>query len=528
LAIGILIVAPFVPAFVGFLRAGIPDLLFSGDAAALELGTLHAAKSVQYLGPYSRYGWNHPGPLFFYLAMPLYESLGQRGPALNLFALISNLVASIALVFTALRLRGPALALSLAGLLAVFDLIGAPYLLTDEWNPIWPMLWFALFTLLAARLSVRSVRLQPDPLRLQPDPVPLQPDPVRTILPAMAFVGSLIVQTHVGYALEVLAIAAFAVVRGGVLRRARDAKGSLATAAAILVVCWSLPLLEALTTSPGNLQRLATFFVPTPRHLAQQPWPIAFATVAGQLATAPWALFEAITQRDLPPPGTSIAALLAVAEVLAVSFALHRARRRGDDALRRLCEIVLIQVIAAVISVRGIRGEVAFYLVAWSAVIGLVALAVTMTAVIAEADRSRRGSMVIPTLAALAVTGLALLAPIARAPAFTPPDPEADAITLAVADFVRGHPEDVPVVSMVSNDRWPFAVSAVLHLHKRGIPLWVDRDWLHLVGWQFAAPPGPHGRLLFGDDAFAARARESGWVPVATGPDVSVFYAKSW
>ena len=48
----------------------------------------------------------------------------------------------------------------------------------------------------------------------------------------------------------------------------------------------------------------------------------------------------------------------------------------------RLCEVVLSQVAVAVISVRGIRGEVAFYLVAWSAVIRLIGLAVTMTALI--------------------------------------------------------------------------------------------------------------------------------------------------
>jgi len=204
-----------------------------------------------------------------------------------------------------------------------------------------------------------------------------------------------------------------------------------------------------------------------------------------------------------------------------------RASRRRDAALGRLCEVVLIQVAVAVISVRGIRGEVAFYLVAWSAVIGLIGLAVTMTALIVEADRSRRIAVVIPTVAALALAGLALRAPIARAPVFTPPDPEVDSIALAVADFVRGHPGDVPVVSIVSRDQWPLAASTVLHLYKRGTPICVDHEWLHLVGWQFAAPPGPHGRLLFGDNTFAAGARQMGVVPVATGPDVSVFYEKS-
>jgi hypothetical protein len=503
LAIGLGIVAPFVPAVIGFVRSGLPDVLFSGDAAALELGTLHAATSVQYLGPYSRFGWSHPGPLFFYLAMPLYEALAERGPALNLFALISNLVASIAMVFTAWRLGGRTLALSLVGLLAVFDLIGAPYLLTNEWNPIWPMLWLALFTLLAARLALG----------------------VRAVLPAMAFVGSVIVQTHVGYALEVLAIAALATIRGGAFRGTRGSKASIATAAGILLVCWSLPVVEAATTSPGNLQRLLTFFVPTPRHLSEQPWAVAFAAVAEQVATAAWALFETLTQRDLPPPGPWIAAFLAGAQLLCLSVAMVRASTRRDEALRRLTEVVLLQIIVAVISVRGIRGEVAFYLVAWCSVIGLLGLAITITALVVEADRSR-DSIVIPTLGALALTGLALSAPVARAPVFPLPAPEGRPIALAVADFVRAHPDDVPVVSIASRDRWPVAVSAVLYLHKQNVPVWVDREWLNVVGRQFAAPPGPHGRLLFGDEAFAASAVRSGLMPVATAGEVSVFYAK--
>jgi hypothetical protein len=503
LALGLGIVAPFVPAVIGFLHSGIPDVLFSGDAAALELATLHAAKSVQYLGPYSRFGWSHPGPLFFYLAMPLYDALGQRGPALNLFALISNLAASVAIVFTAARVGGRILALTLVGLLAVFDLIGAPYLLTNEWNPIWPMLWLALFTLLAARLALG----------------------VRSVLPAMAFVGSLIVQTHIGYALEVVAIGAFAAIRGGIVRGARDSRTSIAAAAAILLVCWSLPLIEAATTTPGNLQQLATFFAPTPRHLSQQPWTIAFTNVAEQLATAPWALFEAVTQRDLAMPGTTAALLLAGAQVVGLALAMSRAAVRGDAGLGRLGEVVLLQVLVAVMSVRGIRGEVAFYLVAWCSVIGLLGLAATITTIVVEADRSRGRSPVIPTLGALAITALALSAPIARAPVFTPPAPEASSIALAVADFVHAHPGGVPVVSVATRDRWPIAVAAVLHLHKQNIPVRVDREWLTVVGRQFAAPPGPHGRLVFGDAAFAARASQSGMVAVATAGDASVFYA---
>jgi hypothetical protein len=505
LAIGVAVAAPFVPALVAFLRAGVPDVLFSGDAAALELGTLHAAKSVQYLGPYSRFGWNHPGPLFFYLAMPLYEALGQRGPALNLFALLTNFLASIAMVFTAVRLHGRVMALGLAALLAVFDLVAAPYLLTNEWNPIWPMLWFGLFTLLAARLALG----------------------VRTVLPAVVFVGSLIVQTHVGYALEVLAVMTLAGIHGGVFRRQRESHASIGATVAVVLVCWSLPVVESVTRSPGNLQQLATFFAPTARHLAQQSWQIAFATVAQQLAAAPWALVKTLVQRDLPAPGVATATPLAFAQVLCVGAVLVHARHRGDQALSRFCELVLIEVVAAAISIRAIRGDVAFYLVAWCSVIGVMALAATTTAILVEAGRAAGLSPAIPVAAALVITGLAVRAPVSRAGAFTPAPAEAEQTAVAVADFLRAHPNEVPVVSIASPDRWPIAVAAVLHLSKRGVAVWVDPQWLHIVGRQFAAPPGPHPRLVFGDGTFAVEARRSGLVQVSMTQDVSVFYAKS-
>src|SRR4051794_24258431 len=88
--------APFGPAIAQFVGRGIPDYLFTGDAATIELRTLNAAHGVQLLGPYSRFFWSHPGPTFFYLALPLYEAFHERGPALNLFMLVVNIIATVA------------------------------------------------------------------------------------------------------------------------------------------------------------------------------------------------------------------------------------------------------------------------------------------------------------------------------------------------------------------------------------------------------------------------------------------------
>ncbi len=38
----------------------------------IELYTIHATHAAQFLGPYSQYGWHHPGPMLFYLLAPFY------------------------------------------------------------------------------------------------------------------------------------------------------------------------------------------------------------------------------------------------------------------------------------------------------------------------------------------------------------------------------------------------------------------------------------------------------------------------
>ena len=43
----------------------------ASDFALLELSTDEALRGTQLLGPYSRFGWRHPGPAYFYLQAPL-------------------------------------------------------------------------------------------------------------------------------------------------------------------------------------------------------------------------------------------------------------------------------------------------------------------------------------------------------------------------------------------------------------------------------------------------------------------------
>jgi hypothetical protein len=484
-------VVPFVPDARQFFQRGVPDLLFTGDGAALELGTLHAARGVQLLGPYSRFGWSHPGPAYFYLALPFYEVFRRHGPALNVFALTADCAAGVAIVLTAHRLRGMLFALAVAALLAVYELVGLPFLLANEWNPIVPILPLVLLCFLAVRFALGHTRA----------------------LPSFAFVASVVVQTHIAYGPDVLALAAFAGYARRRLARERAATGPpkdespirVATAG-ILVLCWMLPLYEAMTTHPGNLQQLVAFFAP--RHLSEHPWGAAIRTVFEQMAVMPLALLRTL-HVTLKAPRWSVTLSLAVAQFVALVLVLVSGVRRRDASLSAFATIVLVQIAVAVVAVRAIRGDIEFYLVAWVSVLGLLSSVVLVAWLVSALERVLGG---VPAGAMVAVSSIVLLAlalsePVTRGPIFRSPDLNAARLARIVEVYLTSTSLNRPMVRIVTDESWPTAVAVVLYLYKHGIPISVEDHWITVVGKPFTAPAGQHPDLLFGNRAFEEDAR---------------------
>ena len=73
------------------------------DGAILEISTIEALEGRQLLGPYSRFGWNHPGPLYFYLQGPWYFASGLHTAGMQAGALAINLVAIGVIAFVCVR-----------------------------------------------------------------------------------------------------------------------------------------------------------------------------------------------------------------------------------------------------------------------------------------------------------------------------------------------------------------------------------------------------------------------------------------
>jgi len=510
--------APFVPGAVQFLRHGVTDVMFTGDGAVLELRTLHAAHGRELLGPYSRFQWSHPGPAFFYLALPIYQLFHQRGPALNLFVLIANFACAIALVLTARRLRGDLFALAVAALLAVYETTAAPFPLSGEWNPMTPILPLGLLVFLCVRLGSGAVG----------------------VLPAVAFVASAVVQTHVGFAPAALYLVATGTLfcfrelfvvggrgAGGVgspptIVRRRVAI-SLAATAVVATLLWALPLFEDLSRPAGNLHLLRVFF--SLPHPTEHTWRIAIDIVSGQLAIFPLALCHALGRGSMDV-GMTGRHLLAGGQAMAVAAALVVALRRRDQPAALLSAISLGLCVVAICAVHAIRGEIFGHLIAWISVLGFVAWAAVATALVPVAVSDRRLRLRL-NLAVLAVA-LPLLALALRAggdkPMVRDRDVPLETLTADVETFLHRARIDRLRLEIAAHDEWPRAAGIIVTLAKHRFGVTVTDDWLFMFGTQLASGPGELPALVVADAATARELRlRAGYQLFGTADGTSLF-----
>src|SRR5207248_944098 len=111
------------PAVIGVVRLAVSlrrPFLAGGDAAFIELAVRQALRGRQLLGPYSRFGWNHPGPVLFYLFAPLYWLSGERSRALFLGSWLVNAGCAVAVVAVVRHRLGEGAARAVAVVVAAF------------------------------------------------------------------------------------------------------------------------------------------------------------------------------------------------------------------------------------------------------------------------------------------------------------------------------------------------------------------------------------------------------------------------
>src|SRR3954452_8604486 len=120
----------------------------STDLALMELRTLDVGgPATPLLGPYSRLGWSHPGPLAFWLLALPYRLFGARPAGLLVGAVLVHGAAATGCLVLARRRGGrPLTALVALGLALLVGGFGAGNL-ANFWNPYLPLTALAFLVL---------------------------------------------------------------------------------------------------------------------------------------------------------------------------------------------------------------------------------------------------------------------------------------------------------------------------------------------------------------------------------------------
>jgi hypothetical protein len=467
-----------VAGLVVFFRWASADLYPVSDQAILEIYTLHAVRGPWLLGPYSQFGWHHPGPLYFYLLAPLYSLSGHKTIALHMGAFAINLGSVCGVAYLLLR-NASAMVTWLAVLLVGAYLSRLEPLMTSYWNPHVVILPSMLFVTLCAALAAGR----------------------RGALPLAVIVGSFLVQTHISLApyVVVLSMAAFAAAAWWPVPESSD--GSLrrvvAGSTALLALLWLPPIVEQITDSPGNLTRLLRFFaVPS----TGQDVRTALA-VWGDMTCA---LFR--SQLELPEgvPLTvtsgsiSGSALWAIAQALVLAGTCLHAYRRRDRSTFALTGTGLLGSLIALWSITRVQSLVGDYTIFWLSAVGALNWAIVCGVLLAyvAGARLRRLQQVAAfgTSAVLVWFGIHLgvdqLKRERRQGLLRQRD-SARVVQLAAAaildDMQRAHARR-PRFHLNTSD-WTTAAGVLLQVYKRDMVPAVDPD---LVSW-FGAPFAPDG-----------------------------------
>lgn len=325
------------------------------DWAIFELRARDVFDHGVFVGAYSRFGWNHPGPLLFYVLAVPYKLMGSRSISMHITALLVNGATLVTIGWVAFR-RGrlPMVVAVLVPVSLLTHALGAD-LLRNPWNPYLPILPLLLLLLLCWSVAVGDLWM----------------------LPIAIGVASFAIQSHVGLSLVSVAFLGLSllgiVTRGfrtdAVERRVfwtRAAK-VVAVSTGVFAVLWFPVFYGTVVRHDGNLDKLVRFF--TSSHQDTAGITKGFQVLGLQWGPRPeWIIgprgMGVIGNQTIDPEWW-----VAIGLVIGAAAAFVAYRRRSFDTLW-LAGFLIFGMAVAIVSVSNVVDLLYPYLTRWTWVFG--------------------------------------------------------------------------------------------------------------------------------------------------------------
>jgi len=450
-----------------------PVLVTDSDFALTELYTGLAARGQLQVGAYSRFGWNHPGPLYFYLQAPFYAASGYRAQSLFAVALAINLAALCAIAWVLLREKEGWLAAAIIAGLTLFAW-SAPRLLASPWTGHVPVLPAIAFVVIAGAVVAGRA----------------------TLLPLALVFGSFAAQTHLASApvIGVLAIAAVAAVARQKSASVESRVKVLAISESVLLVAWALPIVDAVVNRGGNVLALWRFFVARggghDLREAFHAWSYGLTGVMRNDFGLPWG-------GHFSMHGLSWVLPLAIAQVVLVSLVAVRARRAGRRFEAALALCALVASLVGLWAVTRIEGDILDHEIFWLAAVGALNMALIVAAALRALPARRiAAAACVLGLAAAALLGVSHLRGLTS---FEGRRTTPRRIPLA-HQAIRGYMRDTGARKLLvemQDSSWSEAAGVVLRLRQDGIPVAVTDAWIPMFTPRFKAAGDEDALITF-------------------------------
>jgi hypothetical protein len=454
----------------------------SGDWGLLAMRIEDVGHSTPLLGPYSRFGWNHPGPLLYWVLAVPYHLLGWRAHSMLAATAFLNATALGGSVALAWRRGGLPLATITTAMLCLLTRMMGPELLRDPWNPYITLLPLALFLLLCWS-GVEGDRWS---------------------WPIAVAVGSFIVQSHIGYAVIIGGILTAAVVLIWLGRRTipilpegrRARTALLASSGLVTAVCWA-PVLIDQVVGTGNLGAIFFYFL----HSTDRPAGLHDA-LAQAAANLPWrdATWHGVLQATGPDgavEGGQMSALLGPVLLFASALAVAGLTRARSAV--RFQILTAAGVLSGIVATSRITGPMFGYLVRWWWILGMLwwlSIIWSFYEAAVSAVRSHvmvRRALPIGVIALGSVMSLRLAAPTARAADLAVAPEASNSLLLhdllpPLIGAVGADPEIHSVRVETVNSTWGTMADGVrFELEHKGIGVVVDPEFAFKFGAQRSA-----------------------------------------
>jgi len=470
-----------------------PQRIYLGDIALTELFTWHALHGELLEGARSHYGFQHAGPLPFYVMAPWYGLSSCSPQGIFLAVLLVNLLALAGILAALWRCGGQQSVVCFALVWTFYSWFLDVRSLGSTWAIFLAHVPFVAAVVFSAAVAAGRLNW----------------------LPAALFCFSFVVQTHLAYGPASAAVLLVSSLLG-CLPAVRDRLGIrssrcgrlawlLPGSAVVLAVAWTPTLIGEMTLPASNLASIVKFLGQGGDH------PSCQETLGGWMQViARFPLF-CTTGARLPPPTDKVVwhhwqvgrdGVAALSQVLGLLLAYFIARRRGRDFLCALSAMLALLLAVSALSIRRIPGPVDNYLVYWMTSASLLMFVVLCAVCWDWAEQ--RGWPHDSRLARVAGRGIVLTMLVfgcARSVLeihddFVPSEVAASAedaphralcaavgsLSLAACEVLEQERPSQFLVRFPEHDLWPSAAALVLHLAKAEYQAHVEPAWGPMFG----------------------------------------------